>query len=257
MQQNNKTIMKKIILIATILMGVITSSHAQIFTKSKANHIGQTVKEGYDEVKKAIVQKTKPSGEHTIWDIYAAPKVGLNLSDLPGIDGKMKLGVVAGAYVEVFVTKNIGIDVEMGYSRQGSSGVYNTAYTTDALGNVTTSRVGAYDYRLDYINIDYLVRWYPWTDLTWSFTTGLHMARLVSAHSKLKHGEDLNIKDDIHSGDVAIPFGVSYEWKQWQLEARYNLSFRKLATSDKAKLMMGNARNSMAEITLGYRIKVF
>ena len=98
----------------------------------------------------------------------------------------MKLGVVAGAYVEVFVTKNIGIDVEMGYSRQGSSGVYNTAYTTDALGNVTTSRVGPYDYRLDYINIDYLVRWYPWADLTWSFTTGLHMARLVSAHSKLK-----------------------------------------------------------------------
>ena len=90
-------------------MGVITSCHAQIFTKSKANHIGQTVKEGYDDVKKAIVQNTKPSGEHTIWDIYAAPKVGLNLSDLPGIDGKMKLGVVAGAYVEVFVTKNIGI----------------------------------------------------------------------------------------------------------------------------------------------------
>lgn len=73
--------MKRFILITTILMGIITSSHAQIFTKSKANHIGQTVKEGYDDVKKAIVQNTKPSGEHTIWDIYAAPKVGLNLSD--------------------------------------------------------------------------------------------------------------------------------------------------------------------------------
>ena len=169
----------------------------------------------------------------------------------------MKLGVVAGAYVEVFVTKNIGIDVEMGYSRQGSSGVYNTAYTTDALGNVTTSRVGPYDYRLDYFTINYLVRWYPWADLTWSFTTGVHAGYIISAHAKQEHGEDINLKKDIHSGDLAIPFGVSYEWKQWQLEARYNLSFRKLATSDKAKLMMGNARNSMAEITLGYRIKVF
>ena len=83
-------------------------------------------------------------------------KLVLTCQTYRGIDGQMKLGVVAGAYVEVFVTKNIGIDVEMGYSRQGSSGVYNTAYTTDALGNVTTSRVGPYDYRLDYINIDYL-----------------------------------------------------------------------------------------------------
>ena len=249
--------MKKIILIAAILLGALTNGQAQVINKNAAKRIGEVVKEGYQDVKNAIVQDTKPTGEHTIWDIYAAPPVGSNLPNLSGVENSMKPGLVAGGYVEVFVTKNIGIDVEMGYSRQGSSGVYNTAYTTDALGNVTTSRVGPYDYRLDYINIDYLVRWYPWADLTWSFTTGLHMARVVSAHSKLKHGENLNIKDDIHSGDVAIPFGVSYEWKQWQLEARYNLSFRKLATSDKAKLMMSNARNSMAEITLGYRIKVF
>jgi len=110
-----------------------------------------------------------------------------------------------------------------------------------------------HDYRLDYFTINYLVRWYPWEDLTWSFTTGVHAGYIISAHAKQEHGEDINLKKDIHSGDLAIPFGVSYEWKQWQIEARYNLSLRKLATSDKAKLMMGNARNSMAEITLGYR----
>ena len=218
---------------------------------------------------------------------YGTSIIGLDLSNLPGIDGNVKLGVVGAAYVEVFVAKNIAIDAEMQYSRQGSSGVYRNLHTTDAAGTPTVREYGPYDFKLDYINTNYLVRWYPWADLPWSFTTGLHMGYIVSAHAKMKHGADKNIKRDIHSGDLAlplgisyewkqwqleeninlknsiyrgdvsIPLGVSYEWKQWQLEARYNLYFRKLARSHEAEVLMRNARNNMLEVTLGYRIKMF
>lgn len=71
--------MKKIILIAAILLGALTNGQAQVINKNYAKRIGQAVKEGYQDVKGVIVQDTKPTGEHTIWDIYAAPKVGLNL----------------------------------------------------------------------------------------------------------------------------------------------------------------------------------
>ena len=249
--------MKRIILIAAVLLGALSTSHAQLFNKNNTKRIGQAVKKSCQDVKEAIVQDTRPSGEHTLWDIYIAPKVGLNLSNLPGINGNIKLGAVAGAYVEVFVAKNLAVDVEMQYSRQGSSGVYRYLNTKDASGNTVVQEKGPYDFKLDYINTNYLVRWYPWTDLPWSFTTGLHMGYIVSAHAKLKHGADKDIKGDIHSGDLAFPFGISYEWKQWQLEARYNFYFRKLARSREAKVLMRNARNNVFEVTLGYRIKMF
>ena len=248
--------MKKIILIAAILLGALTNGQAQVINKNAAKRIGEAVKEGYQDVKEAIVQDTKPTGDHTIWDIYVAPKVGLNLSNLLGVENNIKPGVVAGAYVEVFLAKNIALDVEMQYSQQGASGIYRNISATDDYGNPVTQKYGPYSVNLHYINTSYLVRWYPWADLPWSFTTGIHTGYVVNAHAKEKHGEDLNLRNHIYKGDIAIPIGASYEWKQWQIEARYNIFFRKLAKDDKAKDLLKNARNSMFEVTLGYRIQV-
>ena len=86
--------MKKIILIAAILLVALTNGQAQVINKNAAKRIGEVVKEGYQDVKGAIVQDTKPTGEHTVWDLYAAPKVGLNLSNLLGVDNNFKLGAV-------------------------------------------------------------------------------------------------------------------------------------------------------------------
>lgn len=248
--------MRKIILLAAILVVALTNGQAQFLNKNAAKRIGEAVKEGYQDVKEAIVQDTKPSGEHTVWDIYAAPKLGLNLSKLSGIKGNMKLGVVAGAYFEVFIANNVAIDAELLYSRQGSSGIYRNINATDDYGNPIIQEYGPYDFNLNYFNMNYLVRWYPWSDLTWSFTTGIHTGYIISAHAKEKHGEDINLRDHIYKGDFALPIGASYEWKQWQIEARYNVFFRKLARDAKAKDLLKNARNSMFEVTLGYRIQV-
>ena len=248
--------MKKIILIAAILLGALTNGQAQVINKNAAKRIGEAVKEGYQDVKEAIVQDTKPTGDHTIWDIYVAPKVGLNLSNLLGVENNIKPGVVAGVYVEVFLAKNIALDVEMQYSQQGASGVYRNISTTDDYGNPVVQEYGPYNFNLRYFNMNYLVRWYPWADLPWSFTTGVHTSYLISGHAKRKNGEDINLKNNIYRGDVSIPFGVSYEWKQWQVEARYSLSLRKLTKNAEAKDLLKNARNSMLEVTLGYRIQV-
>ena len=248
--------MKRILLITAILFMALTNGQAQVLNKDNTKQIGQAVKEGIKDVKDAIVQDTKPTGEHTIWDIYAAPKVGLNLSNLSGIDGKMKVGVVAGASFEVFIANNIAIDAELLYSHQGSSGVYRNIDTTDDYGNPVVQEYGPYNFNLHYFNMNYLVRWYPWADLPWSFTAGVHTGYLISGHAKRKNGKDINLKNNINRGDVSIPIGVSYEWKQWQVEARYSLSLRKLTKGTEAKDLLKNARNSMLEVTLGYRIQV-
>ena len=187
--------MKKIILIAAILLGALTNGQAQVINKNAAKRIGEVVKEGYQDVKGAIVQDTKPTGEHTIWDIYAAPKVGLNLSNLLGVDNNFKLGAVAGAYVEVFVAKNLAIDVEMQYSHQGGSGIYRNINATDDYGNPIIQKYGPYNVNLHYINTNYIVRWYPWADLPWSFTAGVHTGYLISGHAKRKNGENINLEE--------------------------------------------------------------
>ena len=243
-------------MIAAILVAGLTSGQAQVINKKYAKRIGDAVKEGYQDVKEAIVQDTKPSGEYTVWDIYATPKVGFNLSNLLGVDNNIKPGLIAGAYVEVFLTKNFALDVEMQYSQQGTSGIYRNISATDDYGNPITQKHGPYNINLHYINTSYIVRWYPWTDLAWSFTTGIHTGYVVNAHAKEKHGEDINLRDHIYKGDFALPIGASYEWKQWQIEARYNVFFRKLARDAEAKDLLKNARNSMFEVTLGYRIQV-
>ena len=248
--------MKKIILIAAILVGALTNGQAQVMNKNYAKRIGQAVKQGYQDVKGAIVQDTKPSGEHTVWDIYAAPKVGLNRSDLSGFDSKMNIGVVAGAYIEVFLAKKIAVSVEMQYSHQGVSGIYKNINATDDYNNPIVQKEGPYNLNLNYLNTNYIVRWYPWVDLPWSFTSGIHTGYVISAHAKREHGKELNIIDNLHNGDVAIPLGVSYEWKQWQIEARYKLSLRRLAKDAKAKDLLKNARHSILEVTLAYRIQV-
>lgn len=248
--------MKKTLLIAAILVVALTNGQAQVINKKYAKRIGEAVKEGYQDVKEAIVQDTKPSGEHTVWDIYAAPNVGFNLSNLLGVDNNIKPGFIAGAYIEVFLTKNFALAVEMQYSQQGTSGIYRNISATDDYGNPITQKHGPYNINLHYINTSYIVRWYPWADLAWSFTTGIHTGYVISAHAKKKHGEDINLKDHIYKGDFALPIGASYEWKQWQIEARYNVFFRKLARDAKAKDLLGNARNSIFDVTLGYRIQV-
>ena len=240
--------MKKIILIATILLGIITNVKAQVISKSYAKRIGAAIKEGYQDVKKTIIQDTKPSGEHTIWDIYTEPKIGINVSQAIGVRNNPKLGINAGISIEVFLSKNFAFGIETQYNYQGLSGLYNQN------NNLTTD--GPYNLNLHYINTNYLVRWYPWTDLPWSFTTGLYTGYLISAKAKNENGESLNIRNNIYKSDIALPIGISYEWKQWQIEARYNLSFRKLSKSYNKKDLLRKAHNSMLEVTLGYRIQV-
>ena len=83
--------MKRILLISAVLLGALSTSQAQLLNKNNTKRIGQAVKKSCQDVKEAIVQDTRPSGEHTLWDIYIAPKVGLNLSNLPGINGNIIL----------------------------------------------------------------------------------------------------------------------------------------------------------------------
>ena len=247
--------MKKIILIAIIFIAAFTKGQAQIIYKNYMKHFGQAIKEGYQEIKGAIIQDTKPLGEHNVWDLYAAPRIGFNVSNIFGNQSNPKLGIVAGAYTEVFITKNLAINIEAQYSYQGATGLTEQKVITDASGETTIQEDGPYNINIHSFNTNYLVRWYPWENIPCSFVTGLHTGSILKANAKKKNGETLNIKKDIYLNDIAIPMGISYEWKQWQIETRYNLFLKKIAKNNNRPFLK-NAQKNMIEVTLGYRIQV-
>lgn len=237
-----------------------TQLQAQIINKSNKDKIGQNIKNGFNNALEAIKQDAHPTGEHEQWDGYCGPKLGLGISSLPGAGGKPELGVVAGGFFEVFVLKNLSVSFELDYQHQGVNSVKYTEMrdVTDESGNTTQVRnSGKYDYNLGYINTSYLVHWYPWPYRPLSFYTGLQLSRLITAKSHMHGSSTADIKDDLHSGEFEIPIGAAYEWKQWQLDARYYISPRKIASSHRAKQILGNARNMMFSLTVAYRIEIF
>lgn len=216
---------------------------AQIINKSNEKQIGQSIKNGIDNALETIQQDTHPTGDHELWEGYIAPRLGLEVSSLPGAGGRPELGVVAGVYVETFVMRNLGISIELNYDHKGGNHINNGGYQSN--------------YNLDYLNSLYLAHWYPWSYRPLSFYTGLYMSRVISAKRHDKGNGTANIKDDLHKGEIDIPIGVSYEWKQWEFDARYVLSPRHLAGSKRGKEYLGNARNMMFSLSVAYRIKIF
>lgn len=72
----------------------------------------------------------------------------------------------------------------------------------------------------------------------------------VSAEIDLKKAfRDAGMDDaDVKDIDFSIPVGISYEYHQFQLDARYNFGVTKAITGDGE-----STKNSVFQITLGYK----
>lgn len=219
---------------------------ASLLTAANAQSLAAKIKSGFKKTIKVIDQDAHPTGVHQQWDLYAAPKLGLAVSNLTTMNSKVMFGVTGGAYMEVFILPNLAVDVEITYSRQGANDAPRTSQ----------SGYHEYDFMLDYINTTYLCRWYPIKQRPLSVYSGLHMARLINSKCKV-NGSTHNIDDDLHQGDLAIPIGASYEWKQWQADIRYNVFFKSIASSRDAKNVLSNARNAMIDLTVAYKIQIW
>lgn len=230
--------MKKILILAITLAVILPTANAQ--------SLGSKIKKGFNNTIKLIDQDAHPTGIHTPWDLYVAPKLGLSVSNLTSQNGKLSFGINGGAYMEVFILPELAIDLELTYSQQGANDVPHSS----------ASGYREYDFMLGYINTTYLCRWYPIKERPLSIYSGLHLARLIKAKGRAGGGKH-DIYDDLHHGDVAIPIGASYEWKQWQADLRYNFFIKSIASSQPAKSVLDNARNSMIDLTVAYKIQLW
>lgn len=179
----------------------------------------------------------KAQNEEGDWTIM--PKGGYNMATWTGDpDAKWLSGFVAGLELEYGVNDNLGLVAGLNYSQQGErDDVHNTKI------------------KFAYANIPLLVQYYPVEGL--ALKAGIQLGFTLSKKAMVD-GVSYDIdKVEAYYGssssfskfDLSIPMGVSYEYKRFVLDARYNLGLIKIV-----KDYSESYRNSVLQFTIGYKI---
>ena len=179
------------------------------------------------------------------------PKAGINISNLSNKDNaKVKVGFTAGAEAEYQLTKQLSLSAGAMFSTQG-------AKSTTVFREVdnTTKEIREVDIKntmeFDYINVPILANYYIIEGL--AVKLGIQPGFNIIAKRKRTDGvekESKNLSDlgvDVRKVDISIPIGVSYEFNDFVVDARFNLGLTEVADLVKSK-------NRVFQITFGYQI---
>ena len=179
------------------------------------------------------------------------PKAGINISNLSNKDNvKVKVGFTAGAEAEYQLTKQLSLSAGALFSMQG-------AKSTTVFREVdnTTKEIREVDIKntmeFDYINVPILANYYIIEGL--AVKLGIQPGFNIVAKRKRTDGVDKvseNLKNlgvDVRKVDISIPIGVSYEFNDFVVDARFNLGLTEVADLVKSK-------NRVFQITFGYQI---
>lgn len=154
--------------------------------------------------------------QHSVGSFTIQPKVGLNIANVTDADdADPRIGFVGGAELEYQATDIFSITGGVLYSMQGAKADDETL-------------------KLDYINIPILANVYV--------TKGLAVKLGIQPAFNVNSKADVDAK----SFDFSIPVGLSYEFSNVVLDARYNWGLTKIFEN-------GDSKNSVFQITLGYK----
>ena len=160
------------------------------------------------------------------------PKIGMNLASLTRCDGcDPRIGLAAGVEAEYQATDIFSVSAGLIYSMQGNKAKEDGVTLTT---------------KLDYINIPILANVYVTKGL--AVKLGVQPAFNVSDKQKLSGGKASVEAEDVgaESFDFSIPVGLSYEFNNVVIDARYNFGVTNIAEG-------GDAKNSVFQFTLGYK----
>ena len=172
--------------------------------------------------------------QNAVGQITIQPKVGLNIANVTDADDvDARIGLAAGAEFEYGVTDMIGVSAGLVYSMQGykfSEGNYDTTV------------------KLDYLNVPILANVYvaPGLAVKLGVQPGFKLSSKVKIEGSGTSIEGESDDDGVKGFDLAIPVGVSYQYQNIVLDARYNWGVTKVFDD-------GDSKNSVFQITLGYK----
>lgn len=183
----------------------------------------------------------------TFAQMRAGVKGGLNVSNLyiDDIDDEnARYGFNAGIYGQVFSTDAFAIQPELLFSTKGSRAEY------DGLIDQTIK------YNLNYLDLPVLAVFKLGESA--EIHIGPYASYLLGANVSYSgdaaNGTDDIDKDNLKSFDYGLAGGFGLNFGMMQVGARYNYGFVKIADSDAAELVLGDSKNSVAQIYLSLNL---
>lgn len=171
------------------------------------------------------------------------PRAGLNITNYSGpYQTTPRFGLAAGAEFEYQITKPFSMAAALMYSMQGEK-VKGKAY---GFTNSATLKT-------DYITIPIMANMYVYKGL--ALKLGIQPAFNVLAKYKVSvigigiSGDLADVGIDVKTFDFAIPVGLSYEYKSFVIDARYNIGVMNIIKED-------DARHNVVQIALGYKFRL-
>ncbi len=175
------------------------------------------------------------------------------------LDASPTGGSFTGVELEYMMTDKLGLAAGVNFSQQGT-GWKDTEYT---LNNVNY-KVEDTKLQLSYINVPVIANYYVVKGL--ALKTGVQFGFMTSANLKTSvsvSGNNMNqtlstdekVKEGLNKFDIAIPVGISYEFKvPFVIEMRYNIGLLKV-NKEKGE-GFEDSRNGSLSLTLGYKFKL-
>ena len=179
-------------------------------------------------------------------NMWVKPMVGGTLTTITKIqDSKMKLGLVAGAEFGYHVIEPLAITGGLLVSMQGTKAKDNPL-------------IQDFSWTTTYLNIPILANYYIVKGL--AVKAGIQPGFLLSSKAKYQENKgglwvdfESTSTDNMKKFDLSIPMGLSYEFSNVVIDARYNLGLMKIA-KDSGSFADGDAKNSVIMLTVGYKI---
>jgi hypothetical protein len=165
------------------------------------------------------------------------PKIGLGSGYLSGTwvaepkeKRKLVAGIVIGAEGEYYAAKWLGVAAGVNYAMQGWK------FNYEDRSEIT---------RLNYLNIPLTANFYVLKGL--ALKTGVQFGFLLNAKERV-HEVDTDIKDNCKKFCFSIPVGLSYEFSNIVIDARYNFAATRVIDN-----AVDKKRSDLIQLTVGYK----
>lgn len=194
-----------------------------------------------------MIATLSANAQNEVGQFTLKPMAGMNLATMTKTnDSKMRVGLAAGVEAEYGVAENFSVSLGALYSMQG------VKFTRDIIGVKTD-----WTFKLDYINVPIMLNYYLFKGF--AVKAGVQPAFKASAKLKAKasangqsESDSESISDYVKGFYLSIPFGLSYEYESFVLDARYNLGVTK-AFKENNGMGADDSKHSWFMFTLGYK----
>jgi len=178
----------------------------------------------------------------------AGIKGGLNVSNLyiDDIDDEnARYGFNVGFFGQVLSSETFAIQPELLYSTKGSKAFYDAGIINQTV-----------KYNLNYLDLPVLAVFKLGKSA--EIHVGPYASYLLGANisyeGDISNGDDEIDKDNLKSFDYGLVGGFGLNFGAVQVGARYNYGLAKIADSDAAEVVLGDSKNSVAQLYLSLNL---